>query len=201
MPSRYHNQATEALIKALADLTDQTAETIRVAAEILAELKTRGENHPLMREGILRWYAPIAEGKLSPKAAIAFAGVNSIIRRLIGMPLAKQEAFAKGEPLIFAKHNNKGEVISDQRPLLELSARQLDIALEQGEIRSFPAQRKILIARGQEHRKRRRSSSPINIRADLEAGEIICGQMRFTPHQLAGALKQLGYTIQKRRAA
>lgn len=201
MPGRYHNQPTETLFKQLAALTDQTANSVKAAAEILVELKARGENHPFMHEGVLRWYAQIADGRLSAKAALAFAGVNSILKHLVGMPLKQQDAFAAGQPTVIARHNTQGKIVSDERPLLQLSSNQLDLAFDQNTPRPFAAQAKILAARGPEYPERRRSQSPLSIRADIAAGEIICGQLRFTPQQLADALQRLGYRLTKMRAS
>jgi hypothetical protein len=41
----------------------------------------------------------------------------------------------------------------------------------------------------------RRSKKPDELRADLAAGELLCGRMRFTPHEMAGALKKPGFKL------
>lgn len=192
--SKYHNTKTETLVADLATLTDKTAETIKNAADILQELHARRLTHPLMREGVLRYYAEIADGRLSATAALAFAGVHSILKRLVGMPLAKQNAFAAGDDTVIAIHNGQGEIVSTKKPLIQLNAAQLDIALADGKPRPFQEQKKMLAAR-QPRARARRSRSALAIRADLATGEIVCGQLRFKPHQLAGALKTLGFEI------
>jgi hypothetical protein len=200
MTTKHDNARTETLIDRLAQLTNDTADTIKQAADILTELHIRKVTHPLMRDGVLRYYAEIAEGRLSAKAALAFAGVHTVIRRLIGMPLAKQDAFAAGEETIIATHDTRGEIVSSKKPLLQLSAAQLDIAMTDGKVRPFAEQRKILAARSAVHPPARRSRNPMNIRADLATGEIVCGQLRFTPHELAAAVKALGFEIVRVKA-
>lgn len=200
MTTKHDNARTETLIDRLAQLTSDTAETIKQAADILIELHARKLVHPLMRDGVLRYYAEIADGRLSAKAALAFAGVHSVIRRLIGMPLEKQDALAAGEETIIATHDARGEIVSSKKPLLQLSAAQLDIAMTDGKVRPFTEQRKILAARSAVRAPVRRSRNPLKIRADLATGEIVCGQLRFTPHELAAAVKVLGFEIVRVKA-
>lgn len=192
--TKLHNAETKALTARLATLTGRTAEMIGEAALILMELHTRKIKHPLMRDGVLGYFAEISNGQLSAKAVLAFAGVHTILKRLIGMPLDQQDAFAAGGRATIAVHDRAGKIISDQKPLVQMSARQLDVAFDKGIARPFAEQRKVLGAR-QPATSRRRSTSTLSIRADLAAGEIICGQLRFKPHDLAAAMKVLGFKI------
>lgn len=195
-PTRFHNLTTPALVQELETLTNVTAASIKSAATILQELKTRGETHPLMREGAFRFYQEIAANKLSAKAVLAFAGVNSILRNLIGLPMEKQDAFAKGAKLTIATHDTTGKIKSVEKPLIQLSVRQLDLAFDgAGGVRAFNEQAQIISARTANRPSSRRSILPVAIRADQKTGELVCGQLRFTPHQLTAAMQKLGFKI------
>lgn len=198
--TKYHNTETPRLIKELSKLTEGNATSIKAASEILLELKTRGETHPLMRQGVFRFYQEIADDRLSAKAVLAFAGVNSILRNLIGVPLPRQEAFAKGERIVIATHDTTGKIKSQEKPLIQLSVRQLDLVFDAGNIRSFSDQSQILSAR-KDNTPARRSRIPVAIRADKSRQELVCGQLRFTPHELASALQKLGFKIIRIEAA
>lgn len=192
MTTKHHNAETKSLIGQLTRLTDRTADTIKEAASILQELKARKLRHPLMRDGVLLYYAEIASDQLSARAALAFAGVHTILKRIVSLPLAQQDSLADGKEISIAVHNSKGEIINENRTLIQLTAAQLDMALAAGSVRSFTEQKKILAAR---RPRARRSRSPIKIRADAASGEIICGQLRFKPNDLAAAMKILGFKI------
>lgn len=196
MTTKHHNSETKVLLARLGRLTDRTAEAIAEAALILLELHTRKVTHPLMRDGVLSYYAEICDGRLSAKAVLAFAGVHSILKRIVGMPLDQQDAFAAGGRATIAEHNRDGKIVSQQKPLIQMTAGQLDVAFDKGIPRPFAEQRKILNVREPPAPRRRRGST-LSIRADLVRGEIICGQLRFTPHQLGAAMKTLGYEIRK----
>lgn len=194
MNSKYHNYTTDVLKTALTKINVKIAEGVIAASEILLELARRGERHPYMRGGLFRWYEPLANRTLSAHAAIAFGGVGTIIRKLVGMDLLQQQELANGGKVVVAEHDATGKIIRVEKPILQLTTRQLDLAFDNGAFVPFETQRKTL---GKRQPDVRRSSVPLEIRADMETGEVVCGQMRFTPLSLVPALKKLGFKIEK----
>lgn len=196
MTSKYAHYKTDALKALLEKANNHLAGAIMETCEILLELHKRGERHPYMREGVLRWFESIAKGRLSIHAAIAFAGVGTIIRKLDGMDLLQQQALANGGKVVIAEHDAAGKVVRAEKPILQLTTRQLDLAFDAGMAVPFEKQRKILAARSVGPDKRR-SSVALNFRADPEKGEIICGQMRIdiSDPGFLSALNELGFQI------
>lgn len=196
MTTKYEKMSTPDLIAEFNSVMKLHVEGhIKRASEILVVLHARGERLPAMREGVLRWFAPLAEGTLTPKAAITFAGVGSIVRKLIGCTPELQDRLANGEKISVAVHNNAGEIVIEQRTLLQLTTRQLDLVFDEGSgLRGTLRQKRLLAQRKPDVR---RSTVAINIRADAATGEIVCGQMRFKPDQLTAALKDLGFKIER----
>lgn len=194
----YKTMKTDLLLKVFDGLVLESVAAIFHASIILNELALRRVAHPAMREGVLRWYSEIANGKLYAETAMTFGGVGSVMRKLIGSPWDFQKSMCKGGTVPVAVHDSKGEIVMEDRMLLQLTARQLDMVFEEGGGIRLPAeQKRILAARKPDVR---RSKSAIKVRADKATGEVVCGQMRFKPRELASALKKLGFKLERIKA-
>jgi len=158
------------------------------------ELYKRGERHPFMRSGVLRWYSDIAQGNLSAHAVLAFGGVGTIIRKLIGMDLLQQQDLANGALVEIAEHDAEGKIVRGKKRILQMTTRQLDMVFDKGAVVSFERQKKILAARGKDVR---RSSVAMTFRSDPDTGEIVCGQMRINLSDpgFITAVHELGFQI------
>jgi hypothetical protein len=204
MKSKYHNQTVPELFASLKGAVLDSAASLKEASEILVELRSRGESHPFMYEGVLRWHREIADGRLSALAVIAFGGMQTILSRLVGLPLKEQDAYAQGETASVAEIEPKsGNVVRAEKPILRLPADQLDLVFAApGKVRSFEAQRKLLISR-----KGAAKVSPLPRRehsmlwADVRSGEVVYGNIRMKPSDLAGPLSELGFKIERVRPA
>lgn len=191
---KYHNYSSEQLFKMLDSFEKNTVAAIEKAAAVLSELNRRRQYHPLMQSDVLRYFEEITRGEVSARAVLVL-GIQptrfEVIRKL---PKETQEQLAAGVEFTIADHNDRGEIVAKQMPYRRMTLWQLRMAFDKGALQSFEKQKKVLASRTVEAR---RSSSAINIRADVSKGEIVCGQMRFAPHQLSSALKELGFKLVK----
>lgn len=185
---------TDRLFKLLDTLTADTFTNVRLVSDVLAELKSRGETHPLMRDGVFRWYQQIASGQLDPSVVFTLAGIDSVISRLIGLPEEKQKAIAAGGTLSISERDEAtGTAKTIERNILQMTVDQLDLVFEApGKIRSIPAQEKIVM-RGV-RAVRRHYHRPVPY-ADVKTGEIVIAIHRYEPKDLVAPLKKLGYKL------
>lgn len=196
MTSEYSKQTTDQLLALIKRLSADVEKNIVEMAHVLTELRKRGYSHEFMKAGLLRWYVELAAGTLTPKAVITFAGVGTVLRKMTGLlPPDLQDRLASGEKIAVATHDAEGKVVTEERTILQLTTRQLDLVFDgKGAMRSIASQKKILSARKPE-KDVRRSKVAVVIRADIETGELVCGQMRFKPSELVGPLRELGMQL------
>lgn len=148
-----------------------------------------------MQDGMFRWYREVSTGRMSPRAVMAFAGLGTILNRVLDLPLAKQDKIAAGEPINYVEMNaQRTDVVRDAKPIIQLSADALDVVFEApGKMRSVTAQERVVRSKS----PRRPSSpdpTPIFV-AHPDTGEITCGGMRFKPALLEKPLAKLGLKI------
>ena len=198
MEHRFHNTPTDQLYEMLQAATMETARNISTVCDILFALAERGERHTLMRNSTFRWYREVARGELAPEAIMAFAGLNAILTRLVGIPLGQQRQFADGEPLPVAEKNlTTGDVETSVRPLVQMSMHQLDQVFEApGKLRSLTQQKKQAL-KGDAPAKMSGAPAEPLFTADELTGEIVCGSLRFKPGRIRRALGRLGYKLVK----
>lgn len=192
----YHNHSTDQLFKMLDSFEKNTVAAIEKAAAVLVELENRRTYHPLMQSDVLRYYKEIDNGTISARAVLVLGIQPQRFNVIRSLPKHVQEELAHGKEFAMAEHNDAGEIVQKMTSYRRMSLWQLKMVFANGEVQPFAKQKIELAARTVQVR---RSESAINIRADVEKGEIVCGQMRFTPHQLSSALTELGYSIQKVR--
>jgi hypothetical protein len=205
MTSNYTEQSDKQLFSVLKTLSSDIEKNIVEMAHVLVELRRRGFTHEYTRSGILRWHRELAAGTLTPKAVITFGGVGTVLRKMTGLlPPEMQDRLAAGEKLDVATYDSEGKIVTEKRTILQLTTRQLDLVFgDKGAIRPIAAQRRILAKRKPEGDVRR-SKVALNIRADVETGDLVCGQLRINISEpgFIAALGELGFTIiRKGRAA
>lgn len=187
---------TPQLHKLLGEQLTVSAEALENAARIYAELRTRGADLSRYRTGIGLYLARIADKKLSAHAVQAFAGQPGALHRFVGLSLSMQKALAVGHPVSVAEHDEAGKIIfTDKRVERMTGPEVLRVFQKPGEIAS-PEEQAAVLKRSAGPRKHR--SVKLDIRADVAKGEIIIGQIRVKPHDLAAALGALGFTITRK---
>ncbi len=112
------------LRKMLAQVVTVTANGLRAAAAILAEMEHRGEDTAQYRSGLFAFLPAIADGRLHAELAIRYAGKLSLLRHLVELPTTDQlrvleaGSVAVVEPIA-------GRLTEHQVPVLRLSTGQM----------------------------------------------------------------------------
>lgn len=195
--SNYNNHDTNALFDLLTTVANDTAKGIKQAADILVELKKRGESHPFTKGSVLKHYEAISSGKLTPLAAMTFGGVDVIVKRMILLPAKLQNDIACGEALPVAEVDAMGNVIKTEKVITRMSMRDLDLVFSKDKVRDIHTQERIL----------RSKSAPVaplapreRVGVDEKTGKLIFGNMKVGPEELRSALRQLGFRIVRIKA-
>jgi hypothetical protein len=187
--------STDDLRAKLARALEATAAGLYQAAEIWSELNRRGEAIPRL-PGILQWLPRVARGELAAETIIAFAGQGSLIGAMIGMSLDEQRKYADGELITVATFDEDGKAISQAKPLTELTAREVKLVVDRGQIRTIKAQINSL-NRSRTQTKTKPPVSTVTIHADIGAGLLVVGHSRISPTELATHLWRLGWRLER----
>ena len=176
-----------------------TARSLARAAEIWTELQRRGIDLRELRSGLAVYLPRIARGELAAEAVVAFAGQKMLLQHLTGMPLDEQRRYAGGDPITIAAQDDQGQIIGEQRRLVELSGREVLLAISNGSVRPLKAQSDTLRRQSAKPTRRRHATgSTARVRADTAAGTVVVGRVRLEPLDLSAALKALGFDLVRR---
>lgn len=186
---------TEELHQRLGRCLQVTSDALTEAAAIWSELSRRGEA-PRVLSGIAQWLPRLSRGDLSAEAVIAFAGIPAVLSRLTGMALDLQKKLADGETIPIAVFNEDGDAVAENKPLCQLSHREILLAIEGGEIRPISAQINSL-KRGRSAVRATGPYASVTIKADHETGMLIIGRARIKPEEEMAALRELGWRLEK----
>lgn len=198
MTSKYHNLSATQLKDKLTSLLSDTHNNLYEICCILMLQYDRGHLDPAMRVGVFKWFPQIARGELDPMTALTLDGMDARIRAMVGLPLVEQKRLAKGGTVVVATLGKDGKIVTDDRAIYQLSARDFEMVFDAGKVRAFNAQKAILAARTKpKPSTAHRSSVPLDIRVDVSAEEVIVGQMRIKASELIEALAKLGFTCRR----
>lgn len=189
----YSKFSTPDLLEKFQQAVDATAASLYEAAEIWSELSRRGEA-PARLYGVLQWLPRIARGDLAAETVCAFASQSALLGSLSGMPLDEQRKYAAGKPVEVATFDQDNKPVMETKPLSSLSAREVKLAVDKGQVRSVKAQINSL-RRSKSQTKTQYTK--VTIVADRSAGLIVIGHARVAPQELARALAQLGWRLEK----
>lgn len=181
----------------LAHALEATAAGLYEAAEIWAELHRRGESLPHM-SGILQWLPRIARGELAAEAVIGFAGQHSLIAGLVGMPLDQQRKYAAGDAISVATFDEDGKAATELKPMTALSAKEVKLAIDRGQVRPVKAQINSL-KRSRTETETKGHYSSVTIRADVGAGLLVIGNARISlsDSKVLAAIRALGFRLER----
>lgn len=145
--NKFHNVETLELLNIIENSVGKTTEAMIECCEALAEYKRRGELHPLMYQGFFKWFEPIAAGTINPTIVTVFSGEDHIISKFIGMPMKQQNDVINNDFKVkLVQTNNKDELVEIEKPIEKLNRRQFEQVFDDGKIRSFTQQAKIVKA-------------------------------------------------------
>ncbi len=201
----FSNQSIESLYALLHDVVLDTAAEIQKAAEILQELRNRGEAHPLMRIGVLSKFREIASGKLSAKAAFVFAGVNDVLTRLEGLPIDQQEEIATTGIIPVVELDQSHRPVVVQKPILSATRETLDRVFGPGNIRSAIEQEKLIVretntisvTKGRQEVANDYLRTVGRFTVDVKRRRIKVGAHSIKVEEFAEPLRLLGYKLTK----
>lgn len=192
--TKFYNLTNTALYKRLAACLKNAESNIIEASGILTELKRRGENHPLMRNGMLKWFEHIEAGTLNPQLVIDFLGEDQIISRMIGVPMTKQKEIASTGTVRFVEER-KGEIVEVDKQLIRMNLEQLNQVFDNGRIRTVAQQTKIV--KSMPRKTVTQKSQEKLVGADVMNGVLVIGRHNIEPSLLIEPLRQLGYKLIK----
>jgi hypothetical protein len=190
--STFSNYSTSELLGLLKDAVTDTTAGIKRAADILLELKSRGECHPFTRSGTLRYFAEISDGRLTPLAALVLGEFPSIIKKIIGLPADQQDSIASGAPIPVAEMDNIGNMVTTEKNIMRMTPREIETVFDGSSIRDVKAQQHLV----------RRASIPVartserpRIPVDVAGGRLIFGNMKVGVEELRAPMRELGFKI------
>ncbi|MGH2367595.1 MAG: hypothetical protein ACRDI2_05295 [Chloroflexota bacterium] len=167
-----HSMSIEELRSELARSLTLSAHSLVRLAAIWRELELRGEDMADLRSGLTIYLPRIAAGEIAAEAVVAFAGRDSLLRSLSGMPLGQQRAFAAGREIEIARLARSGGVsagiTTDRMPLARMSAAEIRQVLHRGRIRHVIEQRDVLLERELAPRRSTATRRLVSVTVQLE---------------------------------
>lgn len=191
----FNDIPTDDLLELLGATYDGIVAGTERAAKILVVLMSRGVTHPLMSEGVLRYFREIESGRLSAAAAVAFAGNRNMVGRIVGLPREIQVKIALGETLLeVAEFTPRGEIVVQKRPIRQLDNPTLDRVFAKERIRTPKEQETLLrAAQASVAAPSRQVGQRVSIASDSKA--LMIGRSRIEPNELMGPLLRLGFKL------
>lgn len=137
------NLSTDELKQKLGGLLKITADTLKEASFVWAELELRGEDLSALKQGLLAFLPDIADGYLDPNVLIQCAGNKTLIKELRQLSLDEQKKLlTNGITVVEINHLNK--TIKKNISLSELKIHEFRLAYKGRERRSVSEQVKVL---------------------------------------------------------
>lgn len=177
-----------------AELTDALSQDfarrlIRIAA-IWAELERRGEDLSSLRTGIGTYLPAIAAGTVTPEAVVAFAGRESVLRKIATLPPDEQRRLAAGGTVLLVVGSESGYT-HRMVPLAALPARSVNQVFGERCIRSESAQIAMLSAPPAAMKRSGRVKRG-NVVVDRKAAIVKVGSATATIEDVLAALRAAG---------
>ena len=180
------------LLQAIADGLQGAADSLHKACVAVAVAQERGISLPKLPQ-VFDYASQIAEGALSPRAAMTLCRFPFTVAPVLGMPHEMQDRLADGAKLKIAVMVN-GRVQSAERSLWEMSAVQLRVAFDDGKIVPWEQQGEWLIKSGHVEVKETPARKPP--RYDKATGQIVDGKVRRNLEEYRQAFAEAGFRIE-----
>ena len=184
--------SNEELLAALANALSDAVDGVARACVAVAVLRERG--HPLPTDllpEVYRYAKEVAEGVLSPRAALTLARFPFMVKAIQHLPHDLQERLAGGEKVKIAVKVN-GRIQSAERTILEMSPMQMRLAFADGKITPWEEQGAWLLKSGHEEPSATRKQ-PVP-RFDVKSG-LIVARGSYKVEDFMQALGAAGYQI------
>lgn len=203
LPTPYELGAmsTQQLRAALAQSLTMSAQHLAYLAAVWGELEKRGEDLSDLRTGLAAYLPQIAAGRLDAEAVIRFAGQPTVLRSIAGLPLERQQALAKGEPVQVLTANATGEYEAMGLPAYQLTAAQARMVFDGDKIRTPQEQRATLESARVTRAARVRPGAMNRVRYDARADVVRIGRSAATVGEVTTALSEAARQREPERVA
>ncbi len=195
MENKLHNISVDELNERLSKCSYNAEHNLIEASGILAELKRRGEKHPLMQRGLFKWFEQIDNGTLNPAIVIKFAGEDHVITHVAKLPITEQRTIAETGTLRIAEIDKNGDVLAIEKPIIRMSVKTLARAFDENKIRTVEQQSKLL---KKEIAEKKPKAGPI---VETRNGMIVIGNTVIDPAHFIEPLRRLGWNVTRRERA
>jgi len=180
------------LLQAIADGLQGAADSLHKACVAVAVAQERGITLPKLPQ-VFDYAKQIAEGALSPRAAMTLCRFPFVVAAVRGFPHELQESLADGMKVKIAVMVN-GRVQSAERTIWEMSAIQMRTAFDDGKIVPWDRQGEWLIKSGYvEPAQAKPEKAP---RFDRVTGQIVDGKKRRNIDDYRQAFAEAGFKIE-----
>lgn len=203
LPTPYElgSMSTQQLRSALAQSLAMSAQHLAYLAMIWSELEKRGEDLSDLRVGLAAYLPQIAAGRLDAEAVVRFAGQPTVLRSMAGLPLLRQNALAKGEPVKVLTVGADGQYSAVELPAYTLTAAQARMVFDGDKLRSPEEQRAMLESARVTKASRVRPGAANRVRYDAAADVIRIGRVSATVGEITAALAEAARQREPSRVA
>jgi hypothetical protein len=172
---------------------ERQADGLRHACIGVFVAEERGIELPILPQAFA-YAAEIAEGTLSPHAAIILARFPFTIRAVMGLPLAMQDEVANGRKVKIAVSDN-GRVSSREMTIFEMSQDQMRMAFSDEGITPWEQQGEWLIKSGKA--KERPKAKMAVFKVNKEGDMVVSRLGVFSECDLIQILASRGYLLKR----
>lgn len=184
------NHSVQQLREELARALTMTAQHLVRLAAVWAELESRGEDLSDLRTGLSVYLPQIADGRLDAEAVIRFAGLPTVLRSVSALPLDRQRALSRGEPVPVLTVDERGKYTTVELPAYTLTAAQARMVFDGDKIRSKTEQRATLESMRVRKATRTRPGPQNRVRYDPKADLLRIGRSSATIGEVTAAMAE-----------
>jgi len=187
-PAELGNMSTQQLRAELAKSLTITARHLMYLAAVWGELDKRGEDLSDLRTGLAVYLPQIAAGRLAAEAVVRFAGQPTVLRSIASLPLERQQALARGEPVPVLTVDAGGNFRATELPAYTLTAAQARLVFDGDKVRSPDEQRAKLESARVSKATRVRPGPQNRVRYDAKSDVLRIGRVSATVGEVTAAL-------------
>lgn len=192
------------LMQAIRNCLQLTIEHIEHFASLIREARRRNMSLAEFSTGMPRRMVAVADKKLAAELVFKFADQPTKIDALFGVPVEKQREIASGEKIAVVEPCDTSEsgFRTVTKTLREMTPPQVRQVFSYGHQRTPTEQKKqhtLIMDASRKHREtaRRAVDAPVRVVADVASSQLLIGSHRINLTALVGALKLLGYRLER----
>lgn len=196
MPAnKYHNLSIAELYARLDDFLSDDEIAIREASRVIQAMHTKGEKPDVAKIGPLKFWKPICDEVLHPRAAIVYNALPKLVEAISKLDKDMQESLANGRKVDVAVINAKGEVSHKTYLIHHVPQKTLDVMIRGGRVIPVKDQEIALLSAYKP--KAAPAFSPVFVKANTGSNTVTVGSNEIDAIKLVEALRELGFTVTK----